>query len=97
MRIIQLANIIIDRCGALREEAFCLAWRILNEYPDDFRTAAIDLAEGHVPTINVDGTDLEAVKKASGTSDFYALELLRIISCNAEAGKNLVFTLGLRI
>lgn len=94
MDLLNLADIIIKKTGIGRAGAVASAWRILNEYQEDFRTAAFDLAQGKEPTVRVRGMTLKDVEKISGARSFEALELLRIISMDGDSGMELVFRLG---
>lgn len=94
MTLLNLTDIIMKNGGGSRAGAAALAWRILNEYRDDFRAAALELAQGGLPGIQVNGLGLQDVEKISGIKAFEALELLRIISQDSAAGMELLFRLG---
>lgn len=94
MNLLNLADIIIKDTSSSRACAVAAAWRILNEYQEDFKAAALELAQGEPPAIQVSGMGLKDVEKLSGTRSFEALELLRIMSLDPAAGMELVFRLG---
>lgn len=94
MDVLTLTGIILKE-GGDRYKAAALAWRILNEYPEDFRAAALQLAKGEMPEICVEQRiTVPAVMEISGAGKFDALELLRIISVDSKAGRDLLFRLG---
>lgn len=96
MTVLELANAIIDKNNFTITEAWCYAWRILNEYPTDFRIAALEISRGKKPNISVKEMSFQKVEQLSGRKNIEALELLRIYANDEDEGKNMIFTVGMR-
>lgn len=95
MRMIQLANAIIRCSHCSKAIASAMAWRILNQYPENLRTAAFALAQGELPEAKAGAFSLKDVMEITGLKDFEALEILYIIGEDAAAGGNLLGLLGM--
>lgn len=94
MRTIELANAILRQGGYTRAAAVSLAWRILNRYPERLREAAIDLARGGAPALQVNELSLEDVRDMAQVGSFEALELLEIMEEDPAAGDQLLMRLA---
>ena len=95
MSVLELANVIIEKNHFTISEAWCHAWRILNEYPIEFRLAALAISRGENTDISVNEMKLTDIENLSGKKDFEALELLRIYAKDCVEAKNIIFTLGI--
>ena len=92
--MLELANAILRRGGYSRAAALSLAWRITNRYPAALREAAVCLAGGGMPALEIAGYSLEEVQKTAMVGAFEALELMEILDQDTAAGDQLLVRLS---
>lgn len=96
MNTLKLANEIIKQNRVSKGIAISWAWRINNEYPDDFKKAAADILEGKNYDFSAGGTTLKEVMRISKTPALEALELLRIFCLDPASGGDIIFSMSVR-
>ena len=95
MRMIQLANEIVRRSRCSNAAASAMAWRILNQYPENLSSAAFSIARGETPDVTADAFSLKDVMSITGLKDYEALEILYIVGEDAAAGSKLLGLLSM--
>lgn len=94
MRTIELANLLTRRFRLSRAAGCTTAWRILNEYPEELREAAVQLAKGETPTVTVRDLTVEEIAAMTGAGPLEALELMYVLTADKSAGETLLLRLS---